>query len=109
MPKIYKFSGPGKTMSTICEACPQLAATLTDAKDALQLPDDEVLKLLETAYSGRRGAMGSHVIVVAKRKDTAIKQVRKWAEEHSINPDAMELDSVEPFTEGIIYEWDGDY
>lgn len=61
-------------------------------------------------YTGKGLALGATVVVMAKRKDVALRLARKWAEKNSVDPDTLKLVNEEVAElPSVAYGWNGDY
>lgn len=55
-------------------------------------------------------ALGAVIVVMAKRRDQAIRIAEKWATENHVNPSSLELKKEEVAElPSVVFGWNGDY
>ena len=61
-------------------------------------------------FHGDGLALGSVVVVMAKRVDQATRIAKKWASENGVDPETLELTNQEIVElPSVVYGWNGDY
>ena len=67
-----------------------------------------MIKIYEFTADGL--ALGSTIVVSAKRKDTAIRIAKQWAKDNCIDSSTVGLVEVKDFElSSVVYAWNGDY
>jgi hypothetical protein len=66
------------------------------------------MKLYE--FTAKGIYLGAVIVVLAKRKDEAMKLAKQWAKDNGVDPNTVEFFCQTPVdAPGVVYGWNGDY
>jgi len=61
-------------------------------------------------FRGDGLALGSTIVVMARRIDTAVRLAMQWASDHGVSPETVEFEKKEAAVcPMVVYGWNGDY